>query len=174
MVTGAASGAVEYGRLEVVEDHVAWTAAEEDQGVDQAAVELGLALRQGELDEQQPAVAEHGHEHRDLAGRRPNLDAAAFAPIDLHGLGGLVRHLLVDAAACRPDVPQVAAQHGGTAAIALRSTGDLLADAHGRQVRMPGQQVLDLIQVGIQQADAPRRFGCRRLCGLQGCGHGVA
>ena len=50
MQAGAASGAVEHGRLEVVEDQVAGTAAEEGQGVDQAAVELGLALRQGELD----------------------------------------------------------------------------------------------------------------------------
>ncbi|CAN5434150.1 hypothetical protein BH10PLA2_BH10PLA2_30180 [soil metagenome] len=44
METGAASGAVEHGGLEVVEDQAAGAAAEESQGVDQAAVELGLAL----------------------------------------------------------------------------------------------------------------------------------
>ena len=50
METGAASGAVEHGRFEVVEDQVAGTAAEEGQGVDQTAIELGLALRERELD----------------------------------------------------------------------------------------------------------------------------
>ena len=104
MEAGGAARAVEHGRLQVVEDDGAGTAAEEGQGIDQAAVELGLALREGELDVEQPAVAEHGHEHRDLAGRGADLDAAAFAPIDLHRLGRFVVHLLVDAAARRPDL----------------------------------------------------------------------
>ena len=119
METGVAARAVEHGRLEVVEDQVARTAAEEGQGVDQAPVELGLALRQGELDVEQAAIAEHGHEHRDLARGRADLHAAAFAPIDLHRLGRFVMHLLVDAAACRPDLAQVAAQDAGAAGVAL-------------------------------------------------------
>jgi hypothetical protein len=45
METGVAAGAIEYGRLEVIEDQVTGTAAEERQGVNQALVELGLALR---------------------------------------------------------------------------------------------------------------------------------
>src|SRR5207248_6827397 len=125
METGAASRAVEHRRLEVVEDQLARTATEEGQGIDQAPVEFGLALRQSELDVEQPAVAEHGHKHRDLAGCRADLHAAAFAPIDLHGLSRFVMHLLVDAAACRTKLAQVAAQDGGTAGIALRSAGDL-------------------------------------------------
>ncbi len=150
METGVASRAVEHGRLEVIEDQVAGTAAEEGQGIDQAPVELGLALRQGELDEHQSAIAEYGHEHRDLAHGRANLHAAAFAPIDLHGLGRFVMHLLVDAAACRTDLAQVAAQDAGAAGIALRSAGDLLADTHGREVGIPGQQVVDLLDVRVQ------------------------
>ena len=159
METGMAAGAVEHGRLEVVEDQVARTAAEEGQGVDQAPVELGLALRQGELDVEQAAVAEHGHEHRDLARGRADLHAAAFAPIDLHRLGRLVMHLLVDAAACWPDLAQVTAQDVGAAGVALGSTSDLLADAHGREIGILGQQVLDLLQVRIEQTGAPRRRG---------------
>ena len=109
METGTAPRAVEHRRLEVVEDQMARTATEEGQSMDQAPVELGLALRQSELDVEQPAVAEHGHKHRDLAGCRADLHAAAFAPIDLHGLARLVRHFLVDAAACRTDLAHVAA-----------------------------------------------------------------
>src|ERR1700683_5212759 len=105
--------AVEYGRLEVVEDQVARTAAEEGQRVDQTSVELGLALGQSELDVKQAAIAEHGHEHRDLAPGRAHLHAAAFAPIDLHRLGRFVMHLLVDAAACRPNPAEVAPHDAG-------------------------------------------------------------
>ena len=141
METGSAARAVEHGRLQVVEDQAAGTAAEEGQGVDQAAVELGLALREGELDVDQPAIAEHGHEHRDLAGRRADLHAAAFAPIDLHRLGRFVVDLLVDAAARRTDLAQVAAHDDRAAGVALRSASDLLADAHGREVGILGQQV---------------------------------
>ncbi len=173
MVTSAASGAIEHRRLEVVEDQVAGTAAEEGQGVDQAPVEFGFALRQGELDVEQPAMAEHGHEHRDLAGSRADRHAAAFAPIDLHGLGRLVMHLLVDAATCRTDLTQVAAQDAGAAGITLRPAGNLLADAHGRQVGILGQQVLDLVQVRMQQTGARGCCAWRRLLHLQGGGHRV-
>ena len=69
METGGAARAVKHGRLQVVEDHGTRTTAEELEGMHQAAVELGLALRERELDEDQPAIAEHGHEHRNLAGR---------------------------------------------------------------------------------------------------------
>src|ERR1700757_1234481 len=110
METSVAARAVEYGRLQVVEDQVARTAAEEGQGVDQAAVELGLALRPGELDVHQAAVAEHGHEHRDLTPGRADLHAAALAPIDLQRLARFIMHLLVDPATGRPDLPQVTTQ----------------------------------------------------------------
>ena len=104
MEAGVAARAVEYGRLEVVEDQVARTAAEKRQGIDQAPVEFSLALGQGELDVEQAAIAEHGHEHRDLAGGGAHVHAAAFAPIDLHRLGRFVMDLLVDAAAGWPDL----------------------------------------------------------------------
>src|SRR5436189_203876 len=108
MEASVTARAVEHGRLQVVEDQGAGarTAAEEGQGIDQAPVELGLALGQGELDVDQAAIAEHGHEHRDLAHRGTDLDAAAFTPIDLHRLSWLVMHLLVDAAAAGPDLAQ--------------------------------------------------------------------
>src|SRR5260370_644200 len=174
METGTASRAVEHGRLEVVEDQVARTAAEKGQGVDQTSVELGFALRKGELDEPQAAIAEHSHKHRDFAPGRANLHAAAFAPIDLQRLGGFVMYLLVDAAVCRTDLTQVTAQDGGAAGITLRSAGDLLADAHGREVGIPGQQVLDLLDVRVQQAEAPRRLGRWRLLQRESFGHRVS
>ena len=52
----------------------------------------------------QPAVAEHGHEHRNLAGRGTDLHAAALAPIDLHRLGRLVVDFLVDTPARGTDL----------------------------------------------------------------------
>src|ERR1017187_9716914 len=171
METGVAAPAVEHGRPEVVEDQVSRAAAEERPGIDQAPVEFSLALRQGELDVDQAAIAEHGHEHRDLAGRRANLHAAAFTPIDLHRLGRFVMHLLVDAAACWPDLAQVAAQSDRTASVALWSTGDLFADAHGREVGIFGQQILDLLHVRIDHTGAPRRLGRWRLLQFQGGGH---
>src|SRR5438132_8878966 len=174
METGAASRTVAYGRLEIVEDQLARTAPEEGQGIDQASVEFGLALRQGELDVEQAAVAEHGHEHRDFAPGRAHLDAAAFAPIDLHGLARLVMHFLVDAAPRRADVTYVAAQNDDTAGIALRSTGDLLMDAHRREVGNLRQLFLDLFPVRIQQAGASRRCWRRRLLHFQGRSHAMS
>ena len=50
-----------------------------------------------------PAVAEHGHQDRDLAARVSYLDAAALAPVDLHGLRRLVVDFLIDATACGTD-----------------------------------------------------------------------
>ena len=96
MEAGSAARAIEHGRLQVVEDHGPGTATEELEGVDQPAVELRLALRERELDVHQPAVAEHRHEHRNLAGRGTNLHAAALAPVDLHRLGRLVVDFLID------------------------------------------------------------------------------
>src|SRR6202051_5332729 len=107
MEAGMTARTVEYGRLQVVEDQGARAAPEKGQGIDQATVELGLALGQCELDVDQAAIAEHGHEHRDLARGAADLDAAAFTPIDLHGLGRFVMHLLVDAVAGWPDLAQV-------------------------------------------------------------------
>ena len=87
---------------------------------------------------------------------------------------GLVMHLLVDAAACRPDLAQVAAQHAGAAGVALGSAGDLLADAHGREVGIPGQQFLGSAP-GRDRArwHAAPASGRGRLLQLQGGGHGV-
>ena len=118
--------------------------------MNQAPVEFGLALRQGEFDKHQAAVAQHGHEHRHLTPGRAHRDRAAFAPINLHGLGGLVKHLLIDAATGRTDLAQVAAENGGAAGIALRSPGDLFMDAYRREVGVLGQQGLDLIPIRIQ------------------------
>src|SRR3974390_913203 len=95
METGSAARAIEHGGLQVVEDHGAGTTAEELEGMHQAPVELGLALRERKLDERQPAVAEHGHEHRDLAGRGTDLHSAALSPIHLPRLGWLVVDFLI-------------------------------------------------------------------------------
>ena len=114
METGFAARAIQDGRLQVVEDDGAGTATEELEGMDDSAVELLLALRERELDIDQPAIAEHGHEHRDFAGRVTDSHAAAFAPIDLHRLARLVVDFLVDTTARGTDLPQVAADEQST------------------------------------------------------------
>src|ERR1035438_10159192 len=90
MEAGSAAGAVDHGCLQVVEDDGAGTATEEVESIDDRAVKLGLALRERELDEHQPAIAEHGYEDRDLACRSADLHSAALSPVNLHGLGRLV------------------------------------------------------------------------------------
>src|SRR5260370_42714169 len=128
METGAGSRAVEDGWLEVVENQLPRTASEESQRVDQTAVELGLALRQRELDELQAAVAEHGHKHRDFARRRAHLDAVAFAPIDPHGPAGLINHPPHAATTCGPDPTQAPTRPAATALVVPRITCVLLPD----------------------------------------------
>ena len=54
----------------------------------------------------QSAIAEHGHEDRDLPCRGADIDPAAIAPIDLHRLARLIMDFLVDPPACRPDRAQ--------------------------------------------------------------------
>src|SRR3954464_9171359 len=97
MKTGGAARAVDDSRFQVVEDDGARTGPKELQGVHQAAIEFGLALREGELDIGHPAVAEHGHQDRDLAGRVSYWDAPAFTPVNLHRLGRLVVDFLINA-----------------------------------------------------------------------------
>src|SRR5208337_450225 len=139
METSTAARAVKHGRLQVVEDDGAGTAIEELEGMHQAAVELRLGLRERELDEHQPAIAEHGHKHRNLARRSTNLHATAFTPIDLHRLGGFVVDFLVDATSRGTDLPQVAAERAGAAGIAFWAASDLLADAYRREFGILGQ-----------------------------------
>ena len=69
MKTGGAARAIDHGRFQVVEDDGARTGPKKLQGMHQAAIEFCLALRERELDINQPAMAEHGHEYRDFAGR---------------------------------------------------------------------------------------------------------
>ena len=94
-----AARAVNHGRFQVVEDDGTRTDPKELQGMHPAAIEFRLALRECELDIGHPAVAEHGHEDRNLAGSVSYLNAAALAPIDLHGLSWLVVDFLIDATA---------------------------------------------------------------------------
>src|SRR5271166_682878 len=98
-----AARAIDHSRFQVVEDNGARTGPKELQGMHQAAIEFGLALREGELDVGHPAVAEHGHQDRNFAARVSYLDAAALAPVDLHRLRRLVVNFLVDATARGPD-----------------------------------------------------------------------
>ena len=109
----------------------------------------------------QPAVAEHGHEDRDLAGRGSDLDAAALAPVDLHRLGRLVVDFLIDATACGTDGPQVAADGDRAAGVAIGAASNFLADAHRREFGILGQQGVDLGLVRVQEAGAARSRGVR-------------
>src|SRR4029079_2449514 len=61
----------------------------------------------------------------------------------------------------------------GAAGVAVRSAGDLLADTHGRQVGILGEQALDLLEVRREQAATTGGYTCRRLLELESGGHGV-
>ena len=65
MQAGRTAVTVKHGRLEVVENDFAGTPTEELQGVDEGPIEVGLALRQRELDVNQSAIAQDGHQHGD-------------------------------------------------------------------------------------------------------------
>src|SRR5262249_10441349 len=94
--TGGTARAIEDGRFQGVDDDGTRTATKELEGVHDRAIELGLALRERKLDVDQPAVAEHGHEHRNPTRRAAELDPATLSPIDLHGLSRLVVDFLID------------------------------------------------------------------------------
>src|SRR5262245_13384102 len=130
METGGAARAGDHTRLQVVEDDGTGMGTEEVESIDDPAVELSLALREREFDVHQPAVAEHGHEHRDLAGRGADLHAATCSPIDLHHLTWLVINFLIDASASGADLSEVAADCAGAAGIAIGTASNLLTDAH--------------------------------------------
>ena len=128
METGGAARSVDHRRLQIIDDHSTGAGAEELQGMHQAAVELGLALRQGELDVDQPAVAEHGHEDRNLAHGGTDSHTAALAPINLHRLSRFIVDLLVHTPPRGAHGPQVAADNNSAARIAAGAAGNLLAD----------------------------------------------
>src|SRR5262249_20551501 len=130
MEAGGTARAVDHTSFQIVENDDAGTATKKAESIDDPAVELGLALRQGELDEHQSAIAEHGNKNRNLAGRAADLHATTCSPIDLHRLGWTVVDLLVDAPRCEPDCPEVATERAGAARVAVRATCNLFADAH--------------------------------------------
>jgi hypothetical protein len=138
MKTGGAARAIDHGCLQVVDDDGARTGPKELQGVRQAAIEFRLALGEGELDVGEPAEAKHGHQDRDLAGRVSDRDAAAFAPVDLHGKSRLVVDFLIDATARGANRPHVAANGNHAARVAIGAASDFLVDAYCRELRIPG------------------------------------
>ena len=166
MKTGGAARAVDHGRFQVVEDDGTRTGPKELQRMHQAAIEFRLALREGELDIGHPAVAEHGHQDRDFAGRVSDRDAPALAPVDLHGLGRLVVDFLIDTSAWGPEGPQVAADGDHAAGVALGAAGQFLVDAHRRKFGILGQQSVDLGLVRVQGAGAAEGGACGRLLPL--------
>src|SRR3990172_5604426 len=98
--------------LQVVENDLTHNAAKEFQRMDEATVKLRLALGEAEFDVAQAAVTQHRHEDRDAPNRGADFHAPAGSPIHLHGLSRFVKHLLIDALAEGPDLPQAAAHHG--------------------------------------------------------------
>ncbi len=171
METRIAARAVEYGRLQVVEDDGAGTATEELEGMDYSAVELLLALRERELNIDQPAIAEHGHEHGDLSRGGTDSHAAALAPIDLHRLARLVVDFLVDATSRGTDLSQIAADDTDAAGIAAGAAGNLLADTYRGEFRILGKQGVDLGRVRVQDAGVTRDLARRGLVQRERRGH---
>ena len=167
MKTGGAARAIDHGGFQVVDDDGTGTATKELQGMHQVAIEFRLALGQGERDETQPAVAEHGHEDRDLAGGVSDEDAAALTPVDLHGLGRLVVDFLIDAPAWGTDGPQVAADRDHAAGVAIGAASDFLVDAHRRELGILGQQGVDLGAMRIQETGSMRDLARGRLIQLE-------
>ena len=95
--TGMASGARDHSRLEVVEDDFSGTTAKESQGIGNGAIELGLLLRQRELDVEQSAVAKDSNQDGNRSFGASHLNRSAIPPVHLHGLPRLVVHFLVHA-----------------------------------------------------------------------------
>ena len=173
MEAGFASRAILHGCLQVVEDDAARTATEEFKGMDDSAVELLFALQERELDIDQPAIAEHGDKHRDLARCVTDSYAAALAPIDLHRLARLVVDFLIDATARRAYSSQVAANDTDAAFIAVGTASDLLADAYRREVGILGEQGVDLGRVRVQVAGVTRDLAPGGLFQRKRRGHGM-
>ena len=130
MKAGGVAGPIDHGRFQVIEDDGARTGPKRLQGMDDLAIEFRLAPPECELDIGHPAVAKHGHEDRNPAVRASYLNAAALAPIDLHGLGWLVVNFLIDATARGPDGPNVAADGNHAAGVAIGAASNFLLDAH--------------------------------------------
>jgi hypothetical protein len=70
--------------------------SEELQRVCNCPIELGLSLRQAELDVAHAAIAQDCDQNGDVSLRAANPNAAAGSPVNLHGLTGFVLHGLVD------------------------------------------------------------------------------
>jgi hypothetical protein len=153
--------------------HSPRTAAEEVQRVHHAPIELGLMLRERELEVDQAAKAERRHQHRNLARGVAHGDTATFAPIDLHRLGRFVMDFLINPARRRPDLPQVSAQDDHAAGITVRRFRDLLVNADRGEGWITGEQRVDLGSERIDKARARRTLPTRRLVETQSSGHRV-
>src|SRR2546428_3147179 len=108
MQAGMSSGPRDHSRLEVVEDELAWTAAEAAERGDDGAVEVRLLLGQGELQIKHAAVAQHSDEDGDASRGLTDADRSTVAPIHLHRIARLPDRFLVHTPARRPDATHVA------------------------------------------------------------------
>ena len=83
---GGADQALQHGRFEVVDHHALRHAAKRGKGMLVAAQEELHRLRDGELQIQAPAVAQHHHEQAQPASRGAHADGAPFTPVHLRAL----------------------------------------------------------------------------------------
>ena len=163
---------VEHGGLEIVHDDPQRAATEELQGMDQRAVEFGLALREAELQVAQATVAEDGHEDRQLALRVADADRSAMAPIHLHRLARFIVHLLINPPPPRTDLPQVVPHDGDFSAVGFGTLAEFFQHPDGRQLRALVDQRLDLRLVRIEETAALRPTGLiRRMAHVEGLFH---
>jgi hypothetical protein len=85
-----------------------------------------------------------------------------------------VRNALINAATCRPDLPQVSAQDNHAAGITLRWFRDLFVNADCGEIRPARQQRVGLSAERIDEARASRALLGGRLIEAQCPGQGVA
>jgi hypothetical protein len=94
-----------------------------------------------------------------------------LAPIDLHSLGRLIMDFLIDRPADGPNCAHIAADGARATSIPVGTTGDLLVDTYRRELRIAGQDSLDLGLVLVQEAGAVRSLMCGGLFQLERRGH---
>ena len=110
-------------------------------------------------------MAEHGHKHGDLALGRTDLNRAAIAPVDLHGLARFIMHFLVDAAARRPNpalVPLITAPGDRTFTVSV-TTHDCpeITAPHAKTAVFTG--VMVTVPVSVVPGAAAPKTDCRNV-----------
>ena len=81
----------------------------------------------------------------------PIANLTTVAPVDLHGLPGLVLHFLVNTAASRSDFAEIDPDQCQLATVTIGATANLFQNTRGRKLWITRQQRIDLWLVRVEQ-----------------------